>query len=153
VFVKDDGYVYGQHIDRQENLVGSRFTIFDQAGGTWPHPAYQPDAARNRGEDRFVAVWTVDYYSRSEYKVMGQSVHGAHPASGSQLHGDEACIGWSGDTDRQYPSVACNDNDNTCLVVFDHGSGSSTDIYGQRVSIWDWSLNPGGDPFSIPGLA
>jgi hypothetical protein len=144
-----DGYVYGQRVDRQGNLLGARFTIYDQSGGTWPHDAYEPDVACHWGQDRFVVVWTVDYYNSSEYKIVGQAVYGAHQASGSQLHGSHAYVAWSGDTDRQHPAVACNDTDNTCLVAFDYGECSSSDVYGQRVSLWDWGLNPGGDAFNI----
>jgi hypothetical protein len=146
-----DGEVYGQRLTSAGDLLGGAFIIYDR--GVGGPAAYQPDVACEWIQNRFVVVWSVDYYNDgTDFDVYAQGVKGAHQTSGSQLYGARLDVSEDASgIDERDPAIACNSYDATCLVVFEYSGSGAGDIYGQRVSVGSTYIYLDGDRFVIGG--
>lgn len=126
-----NGNIYGQRLTSVGAVVGSAFVIFDGS-----YSAFEPDVSCDWTYNRFIVVWTYDYYGDgTDYDIRSQGVYGGHQTSGSQLSGSMLSVAVEGGgVDEQDPAIACNGDDWTCLVVY-RRSGTSDDIYARRVSV------------------
>jgi hypothetical protein len=137
--------IYGQRLDDDGDLLGSAFAI---SGDSYPEA--NPDVACEWIYNTFIVVWDHDYAGQhTNYDVRAQAVHGSHQTSGSQLRGNTIAVSQDQPQDERYPAIACNSNDNTCLVAFEYSDTGSGDIYGQRVYVGSSGYGTEGNRFSI----
>ena len=125
-----EGQIYGQRMASEGNLLGGPFLVSDGA-----KPASQPDVACEWTNDLFVVVWESEW-TAGDNDIRAQAVHGAHQ-TGSQLLGGWIFVAFSASVNERNPAVACNSDDETCLVVYEHETTSTgdDDIHGQRVEV------------------
>jgi hypothetical protein len=149
VVYEKDGEIYGQRLDDDGDLLGSAFAI---SGDSYPEA--NPDVTCDWIYNTFIVVWDHDYAGQhTNYDIRAQAVHGSHQASGSQLRGSMIAVSQDQPQDERYPAIACNSNDNTCLVAFEYSDAGSYDIYGQRVYVGSSGYGTEGERFSISTFA
>jgi hypothetical protein len=121
--------VYGQRLDAEGNKIGSRFRISSGQG-----LASDPDVAFEASTGHFVVVW--DYLNpvgaTFDWRLV--SVHGIHQLSGDQLASPIHTTGHP-TMDEEFPRIACNRDDSSCLVVAVLEDLSASRIIAQRYQI------------------
>jgi hypothetical protein len=122
------GDIFGQRLTTSGELLGSAFLISDGALA-----AGSPDVACEWATDTFVVVWEAEN-SPSDHDIRAQGVHGAHQGSGSQLRGAMANV-IASSLDERKPALACNSEDQTCLVAYERTDSGDTHIDGRRVEV------------------
>ena len=135
--------IYGQRMDSQGALLSDAFLVSDGF-----NPDSRPDVACEWTNDYFVVVWE-SAYSGSDDDIRAQAVYGDHQV-GSQLRGSSIYVAWSVNNERN-PAVACNSDDQTCLVAYEYRVGTTHDICGRRVEVSGAGLATPQVSFEISG--
>ena len=120
--------IYGQRLTSVGDLLGDAFLISDGA-----KPASRPDVACEWTNDYFVVVWESEW-TVGDNDIRAQAVYGEHQGGG-QLLGSWIFVALSSIADERNPAVACNSDDQTCLVAYESESGGDSNIHGRRVEV------------------
>ena len=149
VVYEREGDIYGQRVTPSGALVEGAFIIFDGN-----YNAHDPAVACNwhNSDGVFVVVWSYDYYGDgSDYDIWGRLVRQNANIGEDETIGDPIAISQDASgVQETRPTVACNSDDDTCLVLFEYSGSGSGDIYGQRLNPNTGVLLLEGDRFQIP---
>jgi hypothetical protein len=148
VYERENG-IWGQRLDPGGGLVGSAFLIYKDSD---TKESYDPDVACHYDQfttkSYFIVVWTY-HYGGSDTDIRAQAVYDVKPGA-SDLFGDMLIV--SQDTvPESAPAIACNQDDDSCLVVYERGSPSV--IQGQRISVGASDINSEGDRLTVNTVA
>lgn len=122
------GDIIGQRLEADGTLLGGAFLISESV-----KPASKPDVTCEWTHDLFVVVWESEY-ATGDRDILARAVYGAHQTSGSQLLSAVLNVAYTF-SDEPNPAIACNHNDQTCLVVFEYESSGDWSVRGRRVEV------------------
>ena len=138
------GDIYGQRINMSGELVGEPIQIYS---GTYN--SSNPDVAclwPYIFDQYFVVVWDYDYDGDQEdYDVYAQVIY----PDGS-LFSTAIPVANRSSSREMKPTIACEVDSNYCLVVFEDWGEGYRNVYGQRLHLINFGLEPYGDLFD-PG--
>jgi hypothetical protein len=133
-----DNSIYGQRITATGALLGTAFDISSGLPATLQ--AANPDVACDWERGRFVVVWE-DYDGPvGLHNILAQGVYGSHQITGSQLIGSKIFLAAT-NFNETMPSIACNPDDHTCLVVYDFSGSGAGDIRGILMGVGETELS------------
>jgi hypothetical protein len=136
--------IYGQRLDSEGEKIGTRFRISSGQGR-----ANSPEVAYEAGVGRFVVVWEYDNSVNMTIDWKLTKVFGVHQSTGSQMDGGYYTDG-SPSYDDEEPTIACNKDTSSCLVVISRTIVGELRLVGQRYQIQNGiELSRDGDPFEI----
>lgn len=124
------GDIYGQYMDADGVLYGSAFRISNGY-----QKSSKPDVACDWYRNKFIVTWQYLFDGDSDYDIRAIGVHAIW--QGEYLFGEEKPVANSSVILETNPSIACNSDDHSCLIVFEYKPDTSTeaDIYGRRIYI------------------
>ena len=149
VFYQDNS-IYGQRITSTGTLFGPAFDI--SSGLPTTIQAGYPDVACEWGSGRFIVVWEDDSGPVGLHNILAQGVYGNHQITGSQLIGSKIFLAATNFNETN-PSIACNPDDQTCLVAYDFSGSGAGDIKGILMGVDEVNLSILANNISIGGYA
>jgi len=141
VVYERQGVIIGQRLSPSGELVQDAFEISDSAGNKHPSVAY------NLSTQSYVVAWEDE--ESGDINIWARSVAGIHQTIGDQFYSPPYDV-TSSTTDQTNPSIACNINESSCLVVFEyHRTASYYEIHAERVNVGVSPIVSDGDTIVI----
>ena len=143
VVYEREGDIYGQRVDDDGSLVGGLFLISGGSGND-----HDPDVSclwPTIFDQMFVVVWTHDYYGDgTDFDILSQAI-----ALDGTRFGSRRTVAYSAN-DELKPSIACEEDDYYCIVIFEYDETGVVEMRGQRLHLTNFDLEIEGDQFN-PG--
>jgi hypothetical protein len=139
------GDIYGQYLNAEGAKNGGAFLISEIPGNN-----FNPDVACDWYRNKFVVTWQYLYDGGVDYDIRARGVYAIY--QGDYLFGGGLWVAFSTNTETE-PSIACNSDDHSCLIVYEYQASAQADLRGRRISIGTSGLSVPNLEFMISDLS